>query len=140
MENEELLQSVKTELKITKIVCILSLLVTLGMALAFGYLCTQLQPVLELADQIQPVLEAVNQVQPVLEQLSGIDTDELNSLIEQAGPVLEQLSQIDTDAINELLGNYDSEEIQQTLENLNSALETLNSVSEKLGKIGSIFK
>lgn len=140
MENEETLRAIKKELRFTRVCCILSMLLTLCMVLGGGVAIWKIQPVLEAAEDIKPVLDAVEEAQPALEQLSELDTEQLNTLIEEITPAVEQLSEIDADGLNELLANLDPEELQQTIDNLNSAVDAVNSVSDKMGSLGSLFK
>lgn len=140
MENEEALKSLKRELKLTRLCSTLSLILTLCLLIGAGLAYRELQPVLEMTDELQTILETVDAVQPALEQLSELDAEQVNELLEEAGPALEQLSELDTDAINEFLESFDPDELQQTLDSLSSAMETVNSFSEKLGSLGSLFR
>lgn len=93
MENKQLIK----ELRMTRIFCIISSLLTVGL-LVGGFLVW---------DRVQPVISVLQEAQPVMEQLS------------------QSLKELDVDAINEAVAGLDTEELTKAIENLNKVASTL---------------
>lgn len=138
MEKENNTDLLKKELKITRICCMISSILTLCLLIAVVVLFTKLQP----------VYEFMNTAKPVMEKAAEIDVDTLNETIgtlnETMGEVdweslSDSLDALDVEAVNKLIESYDPEEFSRTLDNLNSAIEMIGTLSQKFGSLSSIF-
>lgn len=138
MENENIIETLKKELKFTRICCMVSSILTVCLLAAVIILFTKLQP----------VYEFMNTAKPVLEKAAEIDVDTLNKTIgtlnETMGEVdweslSESLDALDVEAVNKLIESYDPEEFSRTLDNLNSAIEMIGTLSQKFSSFSSIF-
>lgn len=133
------------ELKITRIICMISSALTLcllaGGILLFGR-------VRELAEVCEPVVEKVSKLdveslndtlahindsletvdwEQVADALGELDVEAINSVIER----------LDVDAINSAIEGLDTEELTQSMKNLNDAVEKIREISEKMGEVAS---
>ena len=97
----------KRELRLTRIFCGISSMLTI---------CVLLGGIL-LFKEVQPVFEFMQQAQPVMEQLSQLNVDEINLTLEQVNATLgnvdweqvaESMNELDVDAINEAIEGLDT--------------------------------
>jgi len=133
--NEVVMEKLTKELRITRIFCILSSLLTVCL-LAGGFLVW---------NQVQPVISVLQEAKPVMEQLSELDVEEMNRTLEQVNVTMESvdwqqvseaLGELDVNAINEAVEGLDTQELTKAVENLNKVV----SVLEKWGnKWSSLF-
>jgi predicted PurR-regulated permease PerM len=128
----------KRELKLTRICCMFSGVLTLILLVAVVMLFTKLQP----------IYDFINTSKPAIEKLSELDIDTFNSTMKTLSSTLgevdwvrlsDSLDELDVEAVNELLDNFDADEFSRTLDNLNSAIETISSLHQKLSSITSVF-
>lgn len=137
-ERNDKLEMLRKELRLTRIFCIISSVLTICLLAGVVVLCIGLRP----------VNEFMRKAEPALEQLEDLDVDTLNTTLEQVNISLEQvdweqlsdsLGKLDVDAVNEALEGLDTEEFSRALENLNNATDMLKGISEKFGSIISFF-
>lgn len=122
----ELIDKLRRELRLTRILTAVSILLTLCLVGVVFYFQRTVQTVVE----------------PVTEQLSGMDTDMLNEAIANLEIASDELVQadidweklaetvnsLDVDAINEAIAGLDTEELSEAIENLNDAIEALQNL------------
>ncbi len=121
------------ELKLTRIICTVSSVLTLclmaGGILLFG-------KVQELAEICKPVAEKV----------SELDVESLNDTLAHINASLETvdweqvadvLGKLDVEALNSAIEGMDTEELSESLKNLNDAVEKIQEISEKMGNLTS---
>lgn len=122
------------ELRITRIFCVISSMLT-------GCL---LVGALILFINLAPIFTFLQETQVVIEQLATLDIEEVNHTLEQVNSTLESvdwqqvsetLGQLDVEAINEAIEGLDTEAISEAIENLNKTAEVLGGWGEKLGSI-----
>ncbi len=125
------------ELKLTRILCMISSVLTLcllaGGILLFGR-------VRELAETCEPVVEKVSQldVESLNDTLGHINTSLETVEWEQ---VADALGRLDVEALNSAIEGLDTEELTESLKNLNDAVEKIREISEMLSeKMNSLSK
>ncbi|MCM1541316.1 MAG: hypothetical protein NC121_08645 [Blautia sp.] len=151
MENNTTDSKLMRELKFTRVICMISSVLTLCL-LAGGILLSA--RVRELGEACAPVVEKVSQLDVeslnatlvhvndtletvdwnrVAESLGELDVEALNSTIER----------LDVDAINSAIEGLDTAELTQALKTLNDAVEKIRELSDKLGEavswLGGLF-
>lgn len=137
-------QKLMKELKRTRIICMVSSFLSLclfaGGILLFG-------KVQELTEICRPVAERVSE----LDVASLNDTlDHINASLETVDweQVADALGELDVDAINSAIEGLDTEELSESLKNLNDAVEKIQEISEKMNEgmsnvtswVGSMFR
>lgn len=108
-ESEEMLKSLRKELKITRYCSLFTGVLLL--AVLIGGVC--------LMNKIEPALTAVREIQPVMEQL---DIALLNEKIEQ----------LDIEGLNEMIKDLDAAELSEALKNINDAAAMLKEAGESI--------
>lgn len=141
MENQREWEELKMELRMTRIFCVVSALLTAGLLLAIILLSIRIQPLIRYAEETRPVLDSlaaldVEAVNGTLNQLENVDlkalADSINEL--DMSVVNETLEQVDS-----ALEDMDVEALSTAIQNLNSIVESLKSVSSKISNFfGSI--
>ena len=141
MENQREWAELKKELRMTRIFCVVSALLTAGLLLAIILLSIRIQPLIRYAEETRPVLDSlaaldVEAVNGTLNQLENVDlkalADSINEL--DMSVVNETLEQVDS-----ALEDMDVEALSTAIQNLNSIVESLKSVSSKISNFfGSI--
>lgn len=141
MENQREWEELKKELRMTRIFCVVSALLTAGLLLAIILLSIRIQPLIRYAEETRPVLDSlaaldVEAVNGTLNQLENMDlkalADSINEL--DMSVVNETLEQVDS-----ALEDMDVEALSTAIQNLNSIVESLKSVSSKISNFfGSI--
>lgn len=118
------------ELRITRIFCVISSLLTVCL-LVGGFL---------IFSSLKPIFAFMNEAQPVMEQMAELDVEEVNATLEQVNTTLESvdwqqlsetLGELDIEAINTAIEGLDTEELSEAVENMNDAAEVLESFSQK---------
>lgn len=109
MENQNELQGLRRELRITRIFCMVSSLLTAGLLMA----------IIIISVKVQPLFQNVGEAQTVLDNLAELDVDAMNG-------ALEQLENLNLDALADSMGELDMEVLNDTMEQVNSALEALD--------------
>lgn len=132
--NEPVVKQLTKELRITRIFCILSSLLTVCL-LVGGFLVW---------NKLQPVISVLQEAQPVMEQLSALDVEEMNRTLEQVNITLESvdwqqvsesLAELDVDAINDAVEGLDTEELTKAIENLNKVASMFEKWANKWNSI-----
>ena len=123
-------QKLIKELRFTRIICMISSLLTLCL-LAGGIL---------LFGKVQELAEVCR---PVVEQVSRLDVERLNDTMEHVNASLESvdweqvadaLGELDVEALNSAIEGLDTEELSESLKNLNDAVEKVQEISEKMNE------
>lgn len=132
--NEMVVKQLTKELRMTRVFCIISSLLTVCL-LVVGFLIWV---------AITPVVAIVQDAQPVMEQLSELDVEEMNHTLEQVNVTLESvdwqqvseaLEALDVETINEAIAGLDTEELTKAVENLNKVASMLENWSSKWSSI-----
>ncbi|MBQ8278299.1 MAG: hypothetical protein IJZ23_00480 [Roseburia sp.] len=110
---EEILNSLRKELKITRYCSIL--VATLLVFVIVGGIYV--------VNKMTPALTAVQQMQPAIEKIEQLDIEMLNQKIEQ----------LDIEGLNKIVEDLDAEELSETLKNINDATALLREIGEGLG-------
>ena len=123
------------ELRITRIACIISSVLTLGLLVGGVFLYGRVQRLAEVCE-------------PVVEKVSALDVESLNRTMDNVNVSLERvdweqvadaLGELDVEALNSAIDGLDTAELTQSLKNLNEAVEKIREISEKLSSFSSLF-
>ncbi len=127
---DQVTQKLMKELKFTRIICMISSILTLcllaGGILLFG-------KVQELAEICRPVVEKVSE----LDVKSLNDTmDNINASLETVDweQVADALGELDVEALNSAIEGLDTEELTKSLKNLNDAVDKVQEISEMMSE------
>ncbi len=130
--NSELdVKQLTKELRVTRIFCVVSSMLTVCLLVGGIFLFMNLQP----------IFTFLQEAQPVMEQMAALDVEEVNHTLEQVNVTLESvdwqmvsesLGELDVEAINAAIEGLDTEELTKAIENLNKTAEMLESLGEKL--------
>lgn len=131
------LNSLRKELRLTRVFCLISSILTVCLLISVIFLVNRLQPVYQFMEDTQPVLAriaeldtaAVNTLEQLNVAVGDVDWEQLSG----------SLGKLDVDAINEALENLDTEELTITLKNLNDAVDTLKNIGDKLSSLPAVF-
>lgn len=125
------MKKLRRDLAFTRVVCILTSVVTLLLICGGGYLFWRMQGILENA-------------QPILEQVAEVDIENVNETLWQIRTTLETvdleqavetLDELDIDALNSAIEGLDTTELSEALSNLNDAVESLQRVEDSFGSV-----
>lgn len=128
---EQQMKKLRRDLAFTRVVCILTSVVTLLLICGGGYLFWRMQGILENA-------------QPILEQVAEVDIENVNETLWQIRTTLETvdleqavetLDELDIDALNSAIEGLDTTELSEALSNLNDAVESLQRVEDSFGSV-----
>lgn len=123
------------ELRITRIACIISSVLTLCLLAGGVFLYGRVQRITETCE-------------PVVEKVSALDVESLNRTMDNINASLEEvnweqvaaaLEELDVDALNSAIEGLDTAELTQSLKNLNEAVEKIREISDKLSSFSSLF-
>ena len=123
------------ELKITRIVCIITSALTICLLAGGMFLFGRVQRMAEICE-------------PVIEKVSALDVESLNRTMDNVNASMEEvdwkqvadaLDKLDVDALNSAIEGLDTTELTQSLKNLNEAVEKVREISEKLSSFSSLF-
>lgn len=137
-EIEKLIRKLRRELLFTRIMCLVTSVLTILLLVGGGYLFRQAEGVMV---QVQPVLdqaaavdiENVNEtLWQVRTSLAEVDLAEVAEMMEQA---VEALDEVDFEALNKAISGLDTEELSRTMANLNDAVESLKKVEDSLNTL-----
>ena len=147
---ENSLEQLKKELRITRIFCIISSVLT----------CTLFVGGILIYTQIKPVMDIVKDATPIINELAKIDMNSVNTTLEQVSNTLESvdwegvsdavgsvewqevsetISGIDAEAFNKAVEDLDTKELSKAIERLNNVIDVLEGWGEKLGSIKGLF-
>lgn len=110
MNQEELLNALKRELKVTRY-CSLLVASLLVLVIAGG---------VYVVNKVTPTLTALQEMQPAIEKIEQLDIEALNEKIEQ----------LDIEGLNKIIEDLDAEELSETLKNINDAAAMLKEAGE----------
>lgn len=123
------------ELRITRIFCIISSLLT-AVALVGGIFL------------FAAFRQARTDAEPVIQQIVALDIEGFNLALEQLNTTLENvdweqvsqaIEQLDVDALNTAIENLDTAELSKALENLNNAVDALEQLGQIFSRLTSLF-
>ncbi len=147
---ENSLEQLRKELRITRVVCIVSSVLTSALLLGGIFLYGQMRPVLELAKENGPMIEElaeldIESVNMTLEQvgntLGSVDWKEVSNAIESVDwqQVSDTIGELDVEAFNNAVEDLDTKEFSKAIERLNKVIDVLEGWGDKLGSIKGIF-
>ncbi len=134
MDIQEELEKLKKELRITRVLCTVSSLLTAGLLIGIVFLSVNLLPLIRFAEDVRPVMGSlkaldVEAVNGVLDQLETVDLKEFSDAVEQ----LDMDTLNDTlEQVDKALEDMDMEAVSTAVQNLNGVVDTLKSVSNTL--------
>lgn len=123
------------ELRLTRIVGIISSLLACLLLIWGGYLVYTIKGVLREAE-------------PVMEKIAEVDVAGLNTTLEHVNETLESvdlepivlaIEELDVDGINAAIESLDMEELSKALKNLNDAADIMKKISQSLSPLTSFF-
>ena len=135
---EQQMKKLRRDLAFTRVVCILTSVVTLLLICGGGYLFWRMQGILE---NTQPILEQVAEVdiENVNETLwqirTTLETVDLDHVVDTREQAVETLDELDIDALNSAIEGLDTTELSEALSNLNDAVESLQRVEDSFGSV-----
>lgn len=145
-ESEKLIKKLRRELAFTRIMCLVTSVLTILLLVGGAYLLKQVEGIM---GQVQPVLDQaaavdVANVNETLRQVRiSLENVDLAQVAETMDQAVETLNEVDIEALNDAISGLDTEELSRTLANLNDAVESLqkveNSLNSLFGKKKSIF-
>ncbi|MDE6014286.1 MAG: hypothetical protein K2H41_01105 [Acetatifactor sp.] len=123
------------ELRFTRIICIISSVLTFCLLVGGVFLFGKVQKLAEICE-------------PAIEKISDVDVESLNETLDNVNASLESvdweqvadvLGELDVDALNSAVEGLDTEELTEALQNLNDTVDKIKEVSEKMSSFGSMF-
>lgn len=123
------------ELKFTRIICMISSVLTLCLLLGGVILYGRVRELSEICE-------------PAVEKISDIDMKSFNDTLNHVNATLERvdweqvadsLGKLDVDAINSAIEGLDTKELSETLKNLNDAVEKIKELGERLSSLPAWF-
>ena len=147
---ENSLEQLRKELRITRVVCIVSSVLTSALLLGGILLYGQMRPVLELTKETGPIIEElaeldIESVNMTLEQvgntLGSVDWKEVSNAIESVDwqQVSDTIGELDVETFNNAVEDLDTKEFSKAIERLNKVIDVLEGWGDKLGSIKGIF-
>lgn len=150
------------ELRMTRIFCLVSSLLTVGLLICGVLLILHMKPLYTWMEQTQPILvelaeldmESVNltmaQMNHTLESIDwkqvsdavvAVDWKQMSDAVGSIDwkSVSDSLSKIDVDAINKAVEGLDTKELSEALETLNNTVDTLQAIGDKIKSFTGIF-
>ncbi|MDE7322056.1 MAG: hypothetical protein K2N73_04890 [Lachnospiraceae bacterium] len=132
---EQMMKRLRRELIFTRIMCMITSVLTILLLAGGVYLFGQVQTI-------------AKQVQPVMEQVAAVDVENVNETLRQVRNSLEKvdlqeaadtlkqavntLNGVDIEALNSAIEGLDTEELSKTLANLNDAVDSLHKMEDSL--------
>ncbi len=123
------------ELRFTRIICMISSVLTLCLLLGGIFLFDRVQK-----------LAAV--CEPAIEKISDVDVQSLNETLYHVNvslksvdweQVADALGELDVEALNSAIEGLDTQELTESLQNLNEAVDKLRELNEKMSAFSSMF-
>ena len=123
------------ELRITRIACIISSVLTLCLLVGGVFLYGRVLRIAEICE-------------PVVKKVAALDVDSLNRTMDNVNASMEEvdweqmaavLEELDVEALNSAIEGLDTTELTQSLKNLNDAVEKIRELGEKLSSFTSLF-
>ena len=131
----QMLTQLRKELRITRIFCGISSILTLVLLIGGFFVATK-------------VRDYAAEITPVVQKLSKLDVDEFNLTMENVNASLQaidweqvaaSLESLDVEAINAAIDELDTAELTEALKNLNEASDTMKSFGDKWKSFTSMF-
>lgn len=135
---EQMIKKLRRELVFTRIMCMVTSVLTILLLAGGAYALKQVQLVVE-------------QAQPVMEQVAAVDVENVNETLRQVKVSLENvdladvadtlkqavdtLNEVDIEALNSAIEGLDTEELSKTLANLNDAVASLQKMEDSLNSL-----
>ena len=110
MNQDELLNALKKELKVTRYISVI-----VATLLVFVIVCG-----IYIVNEISPALTALQEMQPAIEKIEQLDVEVLNEKIEE----------LDIEGLNQVVKDLDAEALSETLKNMNDAVTLLKEAGE----------
>lgn len=139
MENittDSVTRQLMKELKFTRIICMISSTLTLCLLVGGVLLFGRVQKLAEICE-------------PVVEKVSELDVESLNRTMDNINASLEEvdwqqvadaLGELDVEALNSAIEGLDTEELTESLRNLNDVVDKVRELNEKMNSLfGGIF-
>ena len=126
--SDQMIKKLCRQLAYTRIICIITSILTMFLLLGGVYLSKQIWII---AEQVQPVIDQVAAVdienanaalRQVKDSLEDIDLEQVMAALDQAVSTLEE---VDIDALNHAIEGLDTRELSETLANINEAASSL---------------
>lgn len=123
------------ELKFTRIICMISSVLTLCLLVGGVFLFGKVQKLAEVCE-------------PAVEKISDVDVQSFNETLHNVNASLESvdwenvadtLGELDVEALNSAIEGLDTEALSESLQNLNDAMEKMRELSDKMSSLASIF-
>ena len=136
--NEQLVKKLQRQLAFTRIICMISSILTILLLVAGAYLFSQVRVILE---DMQPILDQVEAVdvdnvnETLLQIRTSLENVDLEQVVETMEQAVETLNEVDIDALNSAISGLDTEERSETLANLNDAVEALQEVEDSINAV-----
>ena len=116
-EQDELIKSLRKELKVTRycsiFVAVLLLIVIIGGV--------------SVINMFRPAIAAIQEMQPIMAQMAELDVEMLN----------EKIAQLDIEGLNQAIAGLDTAEMSKALANINDAVEKLQEMGDSWSKFSS---
>ena len=123
------------ELRLTRIVSIISSLLALSLLIMGGYFAHTIKGTLREAE-------------PAMEKIAEVDVESLNATLEHINetleavdlePIMQAIEELDVEGLNTAIDSLDMEELSKALRNLNDAADIMKKIGETLSPLTSIF-
>lgn len=123
------------ELRFTRIICMISSVLTLCLLIGGIFLFGKVQELAEICE-------------PVVEKVADVDVESLNETLDHVNASLESvdweqvadaLGELDVEALNSAIEGLDTEELTESLQNLNDAVEKMKELNERMSSFASMF-
>ena len=123
------------ELRLTRIVSIISSLLALSLLILGGYFA-------------YTVKDALKEAEPVMEKIAEMDVESLNATLEHINetletvdlePIVQAIEELDVEGLNSAIDSLDMVELSKALRNLNDAADIMKKIGESLSPLTSIF-
>lgn len=134
-DQAQILTQLRKELRITRIFCGISSILTLLLLVGGFVVTTKAQ-------------DYAAEITPVVQKLSELDVEEFNQTMANVNASLQSvdweqvaasLESLDVEAINAAIEDLDTAELTEALTNLNEASDTMKSFGEKWKSFASMF-
>ena len=123
------------ELRLTRIVSIISSLLALSLLILGGYFA-------------HVIAGTFREAEPVMEKIAEVDVESLNATLENINETLEAvdleplvlaIEELDVEGLNAAIDSLDMEELSEALRNLNDAADIMKNIGQALSSLTSIF-
>ena len=136
--NAQTTKKLLRELAVTRIMCLICSVLTILLLVGGAYLFSQVRDILE---QVQPVLEQVEAVdvdnvnEALMQIRTSLENIDLEHVVETMEQAVETLNEVDIEALNSAISGLDTEELSETLANINDAVDSLQKVEDSINSV-----